>query len=119
MTTVKNKKVGNDPWGDGRTMEWALSSPPRYYNFKQLPLVKGIDTYWLENGGEKGINTGRTVRDIHMPNNSAILMMIALVVAAFGALYSPHNVVGDGKPWGIPVLVIGLVIAFGSMLLVH
>jgi len=32
-------------------------------------------------------------------------------------MYSPSNIVGDGKPWGIPVLVIGLVIAFGTMLI--
>ena len=48
ITSVKNKKVGNDPWGDGRTLEWSISSPPPYYNFKQLPLVRGLDAYWIE-----------------------------------------------------------------------
>ena len=28
ITSVKNEKVGNDPWGDGRTLEWAIPSPP-------------------------------------------------------------------------------------------
>src|SRR6185437_10047999 len=48
VTSIKNEKVGNDPWEDGRTLEWALPSPPPFYNFKQLPLVRSLDTYWLE-----------------------------------------------------------------------
>src|SRR5699024_5664744 len=40
ITQVKNEKVGNDPWEDGRTLEWALPSPPPFYNFAQLPLVR-------------------------------------------------------------------------------
>lgn len=48
ITTVKNERVGNDPWGDGRTLEWAIPSPPPFYNFKQLPLVRGLDPLWIE-----------------------------------------------------------------------
>ncbi len=51
MTSVKNVKVGNDPWGDGRTLEWSISSPPPFYNFKQLPLVRGLDAYWIRKNG--------------------------------------------------------------------
>ena len=38
ITAVKNERVGNDPWGDGRTLEWAIPSPLPFYNFKQTPL---------------------------------------------------------------------------------
>jgi cytochrome c oxidase subunit 1 len=31
-------KAGNNPWG-ARTLEWQISSPPPYYNFKTIPAV--------------------------------------------------------------------------------
>jgi cytochrome o ubiquinol oxidase subunit 1 len=34
-----------DPW-DGRTLEWATSSPPPAYNFAVLPNVEGTEPYW-------------------------------------------------------------------------
>jgi cytochrome c oxidase subunit 1 len=32
------KLAGNNPWG-ARTLEWMISSPPPYYNFKKIPIV--------------------------------------------------------------------------------
>jgi cytochrome c oxidase subunit 1 len=32
------KIAGINPWG-ARTLEWTISSPPPYYNFKKLPEV--------------------------------------------------------------------------------
>ncbi|WAA13719.1 cytochrome c oxidase subunit I [Fervidibacillus halotolerans] len=120
ITTVKNQKVGNDPWEDGRTMEWALESPPVYYNFKQTPFVRGIDTYWIEKmEGNKGLTPAEPLDDIHMPNNTImpVIISLGLFIAAFGMMYNPMNQVGDGKPWAIPVLIIGLCITFGTMLI--
>jgi len=120
ITFVKNKKVDNDPWGDGRTMEWAIASPPPYYNFKQTPLVRGLDTYWIEKmEGKKELTPAEPLGDIHMPNNSIIpfIISLGLFIAAFGAMYNPANIVKDGQPWAIPVLIIGLAITFGSMLI--
>jgi cytochrome c oxidase subunit 1 len=34
------KLAGNNPWG-ARTLEWMISSPPPYYNFKKIPIVLG------------------------------------------------------------------------------
>ncbi len=34
-----------DPW-DGRSLEWATSSPPPVYNFAVLPDVHGEEAYW-------------------------------------------------------------------------
>jgi cytochrome c oxidase subunit I len=112
-TSVKNKKVGNDPWGDGRTLEWAIPSPPPFYNFKQLPLVRGLDAYWIEKmDGKKGMTPAEPLGDIHMPNSSFVPVVISfgLFVAAFGAIG-----IGDKESYGIPVLVIGFLITFGSM----
>jgi cytochrome c oxidase subunit I len=114
ITSVKNEKVGNDPWGDGRTLEWALPSPPPFYNFKQLPLVRGLDPYWIEKmEGKKGMTPAEPLGDIHMPNNSFIPFVISfgLFVAAFGAMYRLDY------GWGLPVLIIGLIITFASMFL--
>jgi cytochrome c oxidase subunit 1 len=114
ITSVKNQKVGNDPWGDGRTLEWAISSPPPYYNFKQLPLVRGLDAYWLEKmEGKKGMTPAEPLGDIHMPNNSFIPFMISLglFIAAFGAMYQGD----EGNTWGIPVLIFGMLVTLGSM----
>jgi cytochrome c oxidase subunit 1 len=37
--SYRNGKVsGLNPWG-ARTLEWTISSPPPYYNFKNIPLV--------------------------------------------------------------------------------
>ncbi|MBS4217879.1 cytochrome ubiquinol oxidase subunit I [Bacillus sp. FJAT-49711] len=114
ITSVKNVKVGNDPWEDGRTLEWALPSPPPFYNFKQLPFVRGVDTYWIEKmEGKKEITPAEPVGDIHMPNGSILPVFISLgfFIASFGCIYRVE------KPWGLAVLIIGLVVAFGSMLL--
>ncbi len=115
MTSVKNERVGNDPWGDGRTLEWAIPSPPPFYNFKQLPLVRGLDAYWLEKmEGKKGMTPAEPLGDIHMPNASFLpfVMAFGLFVAAFGALFNM-----DDKAWSVPVLIIGLLITFGAMFL--
>lgn len=112
ITSIKNVRVGNDPWGDGRTLEWSIPSPPPFYNFKQLPLVRGLDAYWVEKmEGKNGMTPAEPLGDIHMPNSSFLPFTIALglFIAAFGAMY--HN----DHSWALPVLILGLLITFGSM----
>ncbi|MGG4169648.1 cytochrome c oxidase subunit I [Rossellomorea vietnamensis] len=114
-TQVKGVKVANDPWGDGRTIEWAIPSPPPFYNFKQTPLIRGLDAYWLEKmEGNKGLTPAEPIGDIHMPNNSILPFFISLglFIAAFGAMYHV-----DDKAWALPVLIIGMLITLGSMFL--
>ncbi|RDU38446.1 cytochrome c oxidase subunit I [Neobacillus piezotolerans] len=113
-TQVRNERIGNDPWEDGRTLEWSISSPAPFYNFKQLPLVRGLDALWLEKmEGKKGMMPAEPLGDIHMPNSSfvPVVMSFGFFVAAFGALYRP-----DGYAWALPVLIIGLLISFGAMI---
>jgi cytochrome c oxidase subunit I len=113
MTQVKGVKVGNDPWGDGRTLEWAIPSPPPFYNFKQTPLVRGLDAWWLEKmEGKKEYTPAEPIGDIHMPNNSILPFVISLglFIAAFGVMYRV-----DDKAWAIPVLIIGMLITLGAM----
>ncbi|MDZ5711528.1 cytochrome c oxidase subunit I [Jeotgalibacillus haloalkalitolerans] len=120
ITQIKNVRVGNDPWGDGRTLEWAISSPPPYYNFKQLPLVRGLDPLWIEKmEGRTEMTPAEPLGDIHMPNNSFIpfVMSLGLFIAAFGAMYQIDWRASDGADyvWSIPVLIIGMLITIGSM----
>jgi cytochrome o ubiquinol oxidase subunit I len=42
---VRRAEHTGDPW-DGRTLEWATSSPPPAYNFAVLPNVEGTEPYW-------------------------------------------------------------------------
>ncbi len=113
ITVVKNVPAGNDPWEDGRTLEWAIPQPVPFYNFKQTPLVRGLDTFWIEKqeGNKEGMTYAEPLSDIHMPNNSIIpiVMTFGLFIAAFGALYNGE------KDWAIPVIVLGLAITLGSM----
>jgi len=113
VTSVKNVRVANDPWGDGRTLEWAIESPPLYYNFAQTPLVRGLDTVWIEKleGNKSGMTPAEPVQDIHMPHGSIIplMMSLGLFIAGFGAMYRLE------ADWGLPVLIFGLAFTFVAM----
>lgn len=88
-TAAKGEKAGADPW-DGRTLEWSISSPPPYYNFEQLPLVRGLDPLWIEKmEGDGTIPPGEPLGDVHMPNGSILpfLMSLGFFVAGFGFIY--------------------------------
>ncbi|MBM6848031.1 cytochrome ubiquinol oxidase subunit I, partial [Bacillus licheniformis] len=114
VTTAKGEKVGSDPWQDGRTLEWAVSSPPPEYNFKQLPLVRGLDALWIEKrAGKQSMTAAEPLQDIHMPNGSILpfIMSLGLFISAFGFMYRTEFA------WGLPVILIGLGITLFMMLL--
>jgi len=112
ITTARNERIGNDPWEDGRTLEWAIPSPPPFYNFAQTPLVRGLDTYWIEKQeGHNGYTAAEPVTDIHMPNGSIIpfFMTLGLFITGFGAMYRLDH------SWGLAVLIFGLAFTFLTM----
>ncbi|RAK23231.1 cytochrome c oxidase subunit 1 [Anoxybacillus vitaminiphilus] len=114
ITTVKGKKAEADAWGDGRTLEWAVSSPAPEYNFAQTPLVRGLDALWVEKmEGKKGLTPAEPLGDIHMPNPSFLPFVISLglFISALGFMY--HN----DHSWGLMVGIVGLLITFGAMFL--
>ncbi|MBG9916991.1 cytochrome c oxidase subunit I [Bacillus sonorensis] len=114
VTAIKGKKAGSDPWLDGRTLEWAVSSPPPEYNFKQLPLVRGLDALWIEKrAGKRSLTAAEPLQDVHMPNGSILpfIISLGLFVSAFGFMYRTEFA------WGLPVILTGLGITFFSMLL--
>jgi cytochrome o ubiquinol oxidase subunit 1 len=64
-----------DPW-DGRTLEWATSSPPPAYNFAFTPIVHGRDAWWdMKSRGY--VRPLEGFRPIHMPKNTGAGVILA------------------------------------------
>lgn len=83
-----------DPW-DGRSLEWAIPSPPPEYNFKQTPLVRGYDAFWKEKmAGNKEMTPAEPIGSIHMPNPSILpfIMSVGLFIAGYGFMYHHYTV---------------------------
>jgi cytochrome o ubiquinol oxidase subunit I len=72
-----------DPW-NGRTLEWAVASPPPAYNFARTPVVTGRDAYWEMK--QKGVahRPFAAYRPIHMPRNTGTGIIISAFAAALG-----------------------------------
>jgi cytochrome c oxidase subunit 1 len=98
--------AGPDPW-DGRTLEWAIPSPPPVYNFARIPTAHGRDEFWLQKYGDghgggpvqrPPAATPQDIASIHMPPPSywPILLAAALVVMVSGLLVSMYQVVLGG-----------------------
>lgn len=111
IVSARDEQAPADPW-DGRTLEWAISSPPKFYNFKQLPLVRGLDPLWIEKTEGNGkIPPAEPLGDVHMPNNSILpfLISLGLFVAGFGFIYQTDN------KWMLIILYAGMAFALGCM----
>lgn len=68
-------KVSGDPW-DGRTLEWATTSPPPAYNFAFTPVVHSLDAWWeMKRLGVPVPTEG--FRPIHMPKNTGAGIILA------------------------------------------
>ncbi|MGI2030812.1 cytochrome o ubiquinol oxidase subunit I [Rhizobium panacihumi] len=76
------KDVTGDPW-NGRTLEWATSSPPPDYNFALTPIVYDHDS-WDDMKARGYVRPTEGFRKIHMPKNTgtgAILSGLSVVLA--------------------------------------
>lgn len=89
--SIMNRKalrdVTGDPW-DGRTLEWATSSPPPDYNFAFTPVVYDNDTWAdMKKAGYKRPLNGFV--PIHMPANTWAGPVIPMVtfVLGFGIIW--------------------------------
>ncbi len=80
------RDLTGDPW-NGRSLEWATSSPPPAFNFAVLPNVEGLDAYWLmkKRARERGAPEPEPVyQDIELPRNSATGFVCAFFAAFLG-----------------------------------
>ena len=77
-----------DPW-DGRTLEWAVSSPPPEYNFRNIPTIHHRDELWALKAGRAPVEAAPPPpHEIHLPPPSFYPIVVAagVVLAATGAL---------------------------------
>jgi len=75
-----------DPW-NGRSLEWATSSPPPAFNFAVLPHVEGEDAYWgTKQRARQQARLGAEPEysDIEMPRNSATGFICAFFATFMG-----------------------------------
>ncbi|UNP89567.1 cytochrome o ubiquinol oxidase subunit I [Aeromonas encheleia] len=79
----KNRDWTGDPWG-GRTLEWATSSPPPFYNFAIEPKVRGLDAFWEAKEDGSAFQQPARYAPIHMPKNSGAGVVIAALSVVFG-----------------------------------
>jgi cytochrome o ubiquinol oxidase subunit 1 len=75
-----------DPW-DGRTLEWALPSPPPPWNWRALPQVGGVDPFWTAKREDDGripasADDGRA--GLHLPRPSPVGFLVALFASLGG-----------------------------------
>jgi cytochrome o ubiquinol oxidase subunit 1 len=90
VVSIKNREaladVTGDPW-NGRSLEWATSSPPPAFNFAVLPHVQGEDAYWgIKERARQQARLGAEPEytDIEMPRNSATGFICAFFATFMG-----------------------------------
>ncbi|MBZ9648941.1 cytochrome o ubiquinol oxidase subunit I [Sphingobium sp. 3R8] len=77
----KLRDTSGDPW-NGRTLEWATSSPPPDYNFAFTPVIHDNDAWAdMKKRGYQRPLTGYEA--IHMPSNTGTGIIIAGLSVAF------------------------------------
>ena len=45
LEPAKGKEVGDNPWEDGVSLEWHVSSPPQHHNFPEPPVWEPIERH--------------------------------------------------------------------------
>ena len=81
-TRESRRDLTGDPW-NGRTLEWATSSPPPAYNFATLPRVQSIDAFWdMKRRGVTPVDTH--YETIEMPRNSPVGFITAFFAVVTG-----------------------------------
>jgi len=85
-----------DPW-NGRTLEWATSSPPPEYNFALVPDASQRDAWWaIKKAGTA--KTAGLYQSITIPRNTSLPMLIAAAAFAggFGVIWHIWWLAGAG-----------------------
>ncbi|MCJ9731386.1 cytochrome o ubiquinol oxidase subunit I [Bradyrhizobium sp. PRIMUS42] len=90
VVSIRNREAlrdrTGDPW-DGRSLEWATSSPPPVFNFAFNPDVRGEDAYWhmKAHAQQQSLERdGPEYQDIEMPRNSPTGFVCAFFATIMG-----------------------------------
>ncbi|MEJ0021843.1 MAG: cbb3-type cytochrome c oxidase subunit I [Candidatus Doudnabacteria bacterium] len=85
IVSIKQRKQNIDKTGDpwnGRTLEWAIPSPPPVYNFAIIPKVTERDQFWADKASKQ--TAKQVYEDIHMPKNTALGIYTSGFIFLFG-----------------------------------
>ncbi len=77
------RDVTGDPW-DGRTLEWATSSPPPFYNFAVVPQIGNHDAFWDAKERGEAYVVPASYAPIHMPHNTPTGFLIGILSVGLG-----------------------------------
>jgi cytochrome o ubiquinol oxidase subunit 1 len=80
------RDLTGDPW-NGRSLEWATTSPPPAFNFAVLPTIEGEDTYWTTKQRarqQRQLADEPDYIDIEMPRNSPTGFICAFFATIMG-----------------------------------
>ena len=85
IKSIKNRKQHLDSTGDpwnGRTLEWATSSPPPFYNFAVIPTISSREEFWDRK--QKGLSFQKNYEDIEVFKNTGMGIYISAFALFFG-----------------------------------
>ncbi|WP_421090866.1 cytochrome o ubiquinol oxidase subunit I [Pseudochrobactrum sp. MP213Fo] len=87
LVSIRNREQlrdnNGDTWENGRTLEWALSSPAPFYNFSETPVIQDVDAYW--DMKKRGVaRRTENFKPIHMPRNTGTGFIIGMVSVVLG-----------------------------------
>ncbi len=79
----KNRDHTGDPW-NARTLEWATSSPPPFYNFAKVLPVNDRDEFFDRKKRGQAYQRPESYEKIHMPSNTWAGVVISFFCLVLG-----------------------------------
>ncbi len=92
-----NMDLTGDPW-NARSLEWATSSPPPFYNFARLPAITSLEQHWDDKQHGRAWQRQDRYEDIHMPRNTAsgVVISVFSLVLCFALVWHMWVLAGIG-----------------------
>lgn len=88
ITSIRNRNIYKDltgnPW-NGYTLEWSTTSPPPFYNFAHIPIIRNNqDVLWYVQNYQTLYLASKKFEPIHMPKNTHDGILIGFFSLLFG-----------------------------------
>jgi cytochrome o ubiquinol oxidase subunit I len=112
VVSIRNREalrdLTGDPW-NARTLEWAVASPPPFYNFAKTPVIEGRDSFWEMKQKGEAHRPLASYQQIHMPRNTGT----SVVISGFAA------VLGFALIWHIWWLAVACLAGAAAAVIIH